>query len=145
VSERALRIAIAAVCVAGLGIAGYLTVTEASGDLPQCVAGGGGCETVAQSSYAELLGIKVAYLGLGGYVLIGATALLRGDAGRLSGAALALTGFGFSAYLTYLELFVIDAICQYCVASAIAMTVLMVLTMIRLLRYGGTRPGSVPS
>lgn len=132
-------------CVAGLGIAGYLTITEASGDLPQCVAGGGGCETVAQSSYAELAGTKVAYLGLGGYVLILASALVRGDAGRLGGTVLALTGFGFSAYLTYLELFVIDAICQYCVASAIAMTVLMVLTVARLLRYGGARPGSVPS
>ena len=56
-------------------------------------------------------------------MLLGA-ALLRGDAGRLAGFGLALVGFGYSVYLTWLELFVIDAICQWCVASAVLMTVL---------------------
>ena len=54
--------------------------------------------------------------------------------GRLAGFGLALIGFGFSAYLTYRELFTIKAICQWCVGSAIVMTALMILTAIRVLR-----------
>ena len=52
---------------------------------------------------------------------------LRAAATPAASAAslLALVGFGFSAYLTYLELFVIDAICQWCVASAVLMTILL--------------------
>ena len=52
----------------------------------------------------------------------------------------ALVGFGFSAYLTYLELFVIDAICQWCVASAVLMTILFGLNMVRMLSYTGRKP-----
>ncbi len=51
-----------------------------------------------------------------------ACALLRGDIARIAGFATALVGFGYSLYLTYLELFTIDAICQWCVASAVLMT-----------------------
>ena len=137
-SERALRIAAAAAALIGIGIAGYLSLTEAGGELPKCVVGGsGGCETVAQSKYAQLAGIEVAYLGLGAYVALLGAALIRGDLGRLGGALAALVGFGFSAYLTYLELFVIDAICQWCVASAVTMTVLLALNLARASGYLG--------
>ena len=61
-------------------------------------------------------------LGLGGYVAIALALLAPGERARVAAAALTLTGFGFSAYLTYLELFVIDAICQWCVASAVLLT-----------------------
>ena len=57
-------------------------------------------------------------------LLLGA-ALLRGDVARMGGFALSLVGFGYSVYLTYLELFKIDAICQWCVASAVLMTMLL--------------------
>ena len=73
-------------------------------------------------------------LGLGGYALILASLWLPGDNGRIAGALLALVGFGFSAYLTWLELFEIDAICQWCVASAVLMTILAVATSWRLVR-----------
>ena len=76
-------------------------------------------------------------LGIVGYVLLLVTALLRGDGARMGGFALSLTGFGFSVYLTYLELFVIDAICQWCVISAILMTVLFGLNPFRMLRFTG--------
>lgn len=59
---------------------------------------------------------------------------MRGEATRLWAAALALVGAGFSVYLTYLELFVIDAICQWCVASAVIMAVPAGLALARLLR-----------
>jgi uncharacterized membrane protein len=89
---------------------------------------------VQTSDYADLIGIPVAVLGLIGYVLILASLRVPGDAGRTMGAMLALAGFGFSAYLTYRELVTIDAICQWCVASAVLMTLLAVLTVWRLLR-----------
>lgn len=142
-SERALRIAVAATSLFGLAVAGYLSIEEWSGELPNCPVGGGGCATVALSDYSDLAGIPVPYIGLGGYLLILASSLVRGDPGRLAGAFLALVGFGFSLYLTYLELFVINAICQYCVASAVIMAALLGLTGARLIAYGA-RTDSVP-
>ena len=58
----------------------------------------------------------------------------RGEIGRSLTVLLALIGFGLSAYLTYLELFTIHAVCQWCVASAALMTCLAVLSIVRLLR-----------
>jgi uncharacterized membrane protein len=132
VTERRLRLAIAVLAVAGLAIAGYLTYVHYEDIKPFCVAGGGGCEKVQTSDYAKLIGIPVALLGLLGYVAILASLWVRGDAGRLAGAVVALVGFGFSAYLTYREIYTIDAICQWCVASAVVMTLLAVLTVWRL-------------
>ncbi len=83
------------------------------------------------SDYAELAGVPVALLGLIGYGAILASLALPGDVGRFAGAVLALAGFGFSAWLTYVELFEIDAICQWCVASAVIMTALAVVTLLR--------------
>lgn len=136
-TDRALRIAVLVVAAIGLAVAGWLSYEELRGELPNCPIGGGGCATVALSDYSDLAGIPVPYIGIVGYVLIIASTFLRGDAGRLSGAFLALVGVGFSAYLTYLELFVIDAVCQYCVASAVVMLILMALTWARLLAHGG--------
>ena len=73
-------------------------------------------------------------LGLAGYLAIAAALLVAGEPARLAAAGLAVSGFGFSAYLTYLELFVIDAICQWCVASAVLLTVLAGLTVWRVLQ-----------
>ena len=125
--------AIAVLALVGLGIAGYLTYVHYAGIHVLCAAGGG-CETVQNSSYAKLAGIPVPVLGLVGYAGILASLVARGEAGRLLTAGLALVGFGFSLYLTYLELFVIDAICQWCVGSAGVMTAIAVLAVIRLLR-----------
>jgi uncharacterized membrane protein len=134
VTDRRLVIAIAALGAAGLAIAGYLTYVHYAGIEPLCVAGGGGCERVQTSDYADLVGIPVALLGLIGYAGILASLLVPGDSGKLIGAVLALSGFGFSVYLTYRELFTIDAICQWCVASAIVMTAIAALTAWRLVR-----------
>jgi uncharacterized membrane protein len=116
----------------GIGVAGYLTYVHYEGISPVCSTGG--CERVQASSYSEIAGIPVALLGLIGYVGIGASLWLRGDVGRAATFLLALIGFGFSAYLTYLELFVIDAICQWCVASAVVMTALAAIAVARYLR-----------
>jgi uncharacterized membrane protein len=92
---------------------------------------------VAHSKYSHIAGINIAAIGIAGYVLILGAAALRGDPGRFAGLMFALIGFGFSAYLTYLELFVIDAICQWCVASAVLMTILFGLNAIRMVGYVG--------
>lgn len=132
-TDRRLRIAILVICVIGLGIATYLTVVHYTGG-PVACATGKTCSTVQHSVYAKLAGIPVPVLGLIGYLGILSTLAVRGDGGRIAGFGLALTGFLFSAYLTYREIFTIKAICEWCVGSAICMTVLTVLTAIRVMR-----------
>jgi uncharacterized membrane protein len=137
-SEGTLRRAIAFVAALGVGVATYIAIAESGGGAPACLAGGGGCETVANSSYSEIAGINVAIFGIVGYVILLATAFFASDAARFLGFAAALGGFGFSVYLTYLEIFTIEAICQWCVASAVLMTVLFLLNATRLIGYAGT-------
>jgi uncharacterized membrane protein len=132
--ERKLVFAIGAIALVGVGIATYLVYVHYAGIQPFCVSGGGGCEKVQTSDYAKLAGIPVAVLGLAGYLAILGSLFVPGDMGRFAGAAVALSGFGFSVYLTYRELFTIKAICQWCVASAVLMTLLAILTTVRLLR-----------
>jgi uncharacterized membrane protein len=122
----------------GIGIATYIAIADSGGGAPVCVAGGHGCQTVAESSYAHLAGVNIAIFGIVGYALLLACALLRGDGPRLAGFAISLIGFGYSLYLTYLELFTIDAVCQWCVASAILMTLLFTANAVRMLAYAGT-------
>jgi uncharacterized membrane protein len=136
-SEGTLRGVATFVATIGIAVAAYIAIADAGDGAPVCLAGGGGCKAVAQSSYSELLGIDVAVLGIAGYVLLLGCAFLRGDGARIAGFGLALAGFGFSIYLTYLELFVIDAICQWCVASAVLMTVLFAVNATRMLAYVG--------
>jgi uncharacterized membrane protein len=132
VADRRLSLAIAALAVLGLAVASYLTYVHYADIAPVC--SGGGCEKVQSSSYAELAGVPVALIGLVGYLAILGSLTLPGERGLLLSALLALIGFGFSVYLTYLELFEIDAICQWCVASAVLMTLLAGLCVARLLR-----------
>jgi uncharacterized membrane protein len=139
-SERNLRMTAAVLAVAGIAVAAYIAISEGGGGSPKCLVGGHGCETVAQSRYSHLAGINVAVIGIAGYVVLLAAALAPGDPGRFAGFFAALIGFGFSAYLTYLELFVIDAICQWCVASAVLMTLSLVVAGTRALAYAGREP-----
>jgi uncharacterized membrane protein len=131
--DRRLRIAGIVVSCIGLGIAVYLTIVHYSGGNVACT--NSGCHTVQTSIYAKLGGIPVPVLGLVGYITILASfVLLRGDLARMAGFGLVLIGFLFSGYLTYRELFTIKAICEWCVGSAVCMTVLMIITAIRAIR-----------
>jgi uncharacterized membrane protein len=136
-SERNFRIAAVILAIAGIGVATYIAIAESGGGAPKCLVGGHGCETVANSKYSDLLGINVAVIGIVGYVLLLGAAIVAGDLGRFAGFLTALIGFGFSAYLTYLELFVIDAICQWCVASAVLMTLSLAVAATRAFVYAG--------
>jgi uncharacterized membrane protein len=116
--QRALRVGLGALAVVGLLISAYLTWVHYAGVAPVCVGGSGGCETVQTSSYATIFGVPVAVIGLVGYTGLLLSASLRGEVGVYLGFLVALVGTLFSAYLTYLELFVIHAVCEWCVASA---------------------------
>jgi uncharacterized membrane protein len=140
-SETALRIAIGAVAIAGLGVAGYLTAVRASGDEAACVVGGG-CQTVQESEYSELAGVPVAVLGLVAYGALLVAALLPGPMGRALGLFTGLVGVGFSAWLTYAEIVLIEAICTWCVVSAVLITLALILTAARAAVAGRGPEGS---
>jgi uncharacterized membrane protein len=110
-----------AFAVAGFGVALYLTVVHYAHQQIAC-NGIGDCEYVNSSEYAELGGLPVALIGAGAYasvaLLLSLWLLLREENALLVAWGIALAAFAFSAYLTYIELFVIDAICVYCVVSA---------------------------
>jgi uncharacterized membrane protein len=133
VSERHLRVAIAGLALAGLAIAAYLAWAHYADVKPICT-GIGNCERVQSSSYSKLAGVPVAVIGLAGYAAILVSLALRGELGRVTGAFLAFVGLGFSGYLTWAELFRVEAICQWCVASAIVMALIAALATVRALR-----------
>ncbi len=128
--------ALIALSLLGMAVAGYLTYVETQGVAAFC-GPVGDCNTVQSSPYAKLFGVlHVSLLGLIGYMaILGVWAWGRWGWGRLCAYAplvvLALTLFGvlFSIYLTYLEPFVIGAVCIWCVTSAVIMTLLMLVSL----------------
>jgi uncharacterized membrane protein len=137
-SEGTLQRAIAFAAALGIGVAAYIAIAESGGGSPVCLAGSHGCATVAKSSYSHLAGINIAVFGILGYCLLLASAFFANDIARFGGFLVALGGFGYSVYLTYIELFKIEAVCQWCVASAVLMTILFLLAATRLIAYAGT-------
>ena len=106
----------------GLAIASYLLAVRVLGEAPSC-GPIKGCETVASSPYATVFGIPVALFGVGYSIVLAAARSgwwRRADRRALYAAyGLGLAGILAVAYLTYLELFVIDAICVWCVTYAV--------------------------
>jgi uncharacterized membrane protein/thiol-disulfide isomerase/thioredoxin len=128
--------AIPVLSIAGLGVAGYLAYVETQ--LMHAVCGPvGDCNAVQASPYARLFGvIPIGLLGVAGYLAILAAWIWgRLSCGRGSSyAALAVTGMAllgtlFSLYLTYLEPFVIKAVCIWCLSSAVIMTLLLLASL----------------
>jgi uncharacterized membrane protein len=143
-SARTLRIAMIVLTVLGIALASYLTYIHYAGIKPLCGTNGGGCEIVQTSQYSELVGVPVALIGLLGYVaILGSLLLPESETSRLATVVFTVVGCGFSAYLTYRELFSIHHICEYCVSSAVLVTILMVLAVWRFLRGDpGLRAGA---
>jgi uncharacterized membrane protein len=130
------RVIIALLALVGTFIALYLTLYKvgAVGNLTCSV---GSCETVNTSRWATFLGLPVAAWGLGTYLVILVLAIAgvqeRFEASRtLSLALLGISGWSvlFSAWLTYLELFVIKAICIWCLASAVLMLAIFAVSLL---------------
>jgi uncharacterized membrane protein len=132
------RMLVALVALAGVFVALYLTLYKL-GYIGTLACAVGSCEKVQTSKWATFLGMPVGMWGVGYYVgvlalsIAGLTPPLAESRG-LSRLLLAVTTVGvlFSLWLTYLELFVIDAICQWCVISAILATILFVLSWLDL-------------
>jgi uncharacterized membrane protein len=140
-SARTLRIILIVLTLAGVGVASYLTYVHYSGIKVLCT-GHGSCAKVQTSQYSKLAGVPVALIGLIGYVTILASLLLpESETSRFATACLTVIGFGFSAYLTGRELFSIHAICEWCVSSAVIMTLIVCLSIWRFLRGDGARAG----
>lgn len=130
--------ALLALAVVGTAIAAYLTRVAFDEEFNAVCGPLGDCHAVQSSQYAEVAGAPVALLGLGMYALllglIGARLRWRESPTlpALLGPATFALSFGgavYSAYLTYLELFVIDAICAWCVASACVVTAIWLLSL----------------
>ena len=131
-SDLGLRLAAALVALAGTAVAGYLTWAHYADASVICVAGGG-CESVQSSSYAKIAWAPVAALGLGAYATILALLVWDAPLARLAAATIALAGLLFSIYLLVVQLFVIDAICVWCLANDVVIApALAVLTGLRL-------------
>jgi uncharacterized membrane protein len=129
------RQALVLLALVGLLVATYLWLYKI-GVVGELKCGTGSCETVQASRYAELFGVPVALYGAAGYGALFAIGLagldpLRATDPRLTRllAAFATVGFLFSVYLTGVELFVLHAICRWCVASAVIMTAIWLLSL----------------
>jgi uncharacterized membrane protein len=118
-------LALALLSLPGMGVSAYLTYSHYV-DEPTICAGIGSCETVQTSEYSEVAGVPVALMGLGYFVAIAVLALARLadipaalDWGTPVAFTMALAGTAFVSYLTYVELFVINAVCPWCVSVAV--------------------------
>jgi uncharacterized membrane protein len=134
VSDRRLRLAVAVLALAGVAIAGYLTWARFAHESVACPIGGGGCETVQESRYAELAGIPVALLGLLLYVTVLGLVTWDAPAARQAVAAFGLAGTAFAAYLLVVQLAVIDAVCAWCLANDAVICLLAIAATLRLVR-----------
>lgn len=140
-----LRPVMLVLAVAGLAVAAYLTYVHYAGVRPACTAGQS-CIKVQTSQWSRLAGVPVALIGLLGYAaIVGSLLAPDGEESHLATLALTLVGFGFSAYLTFRELYSIHAICEWCVSSAVIMTLLLACALARYLVAGAPQPGSQPS
>lgn len=126
--------------IIGLAVSIYMTIFKLTGNEKMCI-GSGGCNTVNESPYAAIYGIPVAAFGIGGYLAILGVLALEKKGGKFFKAnatmlnfGLSLVGFLFTLYLVYLEIFVIKALCPFCLTSQIAMTLLFILAVIRLVQ-----------
>ena len=127
------RVALLALAVVGVLISAYLTWTHFAGLTPVCTGSGEGCQTVQSSRYASLLGIPVALLGLVAYGGLVFSVVVWAEIGIFLGFLISLVGTLFSVYLTYLEIFVIGALCQWCLASAVIMVAALVCATVAVL------------
>jgi len=121
--------------LAGIGVSSYLTWAHLAGQSVAC-GQSQDCDIVQQSVYSEVAGIPVALIGLAAYIILFLLTLVRGhipedleDYVPLAVFGVSLIGVLYSFYLTYLELYIIYAICRWCVTSAIIITAIFLLSL----------------
>ena len=144
-NDTILRRSAVGLASAGIVVATYLTVTHYAHVNPICTAHSDGCVTVAKSSYSVLGPLPVSLWGLGAYLCLIIVSLQQGFYVRLAAFFITFVGFCFSIYLTYLEVNVIHAICEWCVSSAIIMTVSFFIALIRFASELPVQPSTLRS
>ena len=128
-----------ALAILGLLVSIYMTVYKVTSNDNMCL-GSGDCSTVNASRYSEVNGIPVALIGVLGYAaIIGLHWLERkNDFFEQNGSmilfGISLFGFFFTLWLVYVEVAVLKALCPFCVTSQITMTIIFVLSIIRVVR-----------
>ena len=129
----------AALAIVGFLVSVYMTIYKLTSNDALCL-GSGDCSTVNASRYSEVYGIPVATIGIAGYfAILLAHGYERRDPffkhnGPIIIFGLSLTGFLFTLYLIYVEFALLKAICPFCLASQIAMTLIFTISIIRLVR-----------
>lgn len=140
ISDTFLRRAALVISGIGLLVALYLVFIKYFPTSTFCV-GAGGCEVVNTSVYSEIAGVPIAVLGALAYAFVLVVLILESrnelleQWGPLVVFGVALAGTIYSAYLTYIEVAVLHAICPYCVTSAVAMLLLFAAATMRLRKY----------
>lgn len=141
------RMLVAMLALFGALVSLYLTLFKV-GVIGEISCTVGSCNTVQLSKWATFLGLPVAAWGLGFYlatlaVSIAGTSDRLVDDRRISVALVAMSGWGvlYSGWLTWLELFVIDAICMWCVISAIIVAIIFIVALLDLREFGGADDG----
>jgi uncharacterized membrane protein len=139
------RMSAALLSLTGLFVSAYLYLYKI-GKIGSLACGAGGCETVQQSAWSRFAGIEVALIGLLGYaglLAVSLAALQPNLAERRWPTTLLLVlaalGVGFTIYLTYLELFVIHAICRWCVGSAAIIISIFIVALLEHRQLSRTR------
>ena len=133
------EITLIALAIIGLLVSVYMTIYKITSNDNMCI-GSKDCSVVNASRYSELYGIPVAVFGVLGYAAILAVLLFERNPGFLSQNGtmllfgLSLTGFLFTLYLIFLEIALIKAYCPFCIASQATMTLIFVLSVIRVVR-----------
>jgi uncharacterized membrane protein len=137
--EKRLSQLTIALTVIGLLVAIYMTIYAFTSNDSMCI-GSQDCSVVNASRYSKFYGIPVAVLGVAGYAAILAVLLLEKRIGFLqqNGSliffGISLAGFLFTLYLIYVEIALIKAYCPFCIASQTAMTLIFILSVIRVVR-----------
>ncbi|OGO74848.1 MAG: hypothetical protein A3K45_05160 [Chloroflexi bacterium RIFOXYC12_FULL_59_14] len=137
--DKRLHKASLVLVVIGIIVSIYMTIYKLTDNNAMCL-GNGGCSVVNTSKYSEIYGIPVALVGVGGYAAIllwhlleKRTEFLRQNA-TLFIFGLALAGFLFTLYLVYVEFAILKALCPFCLTSQAAMTIIFVISIVRLVR-----------
>jgi len=117
----------------------YLLVYKLTNNNAMCL-GNGGCHDVNFSPYSEIGGIPVSVFGIAAFLVIVGILVLEPrlkivkENGSLAIFGTSLAGVAFTTYLTWLEIFVIHAICPFCVAAVVIITLIFALAIIRLIK-----------
>ncbi len=135
-----LLLAVVLLGILGMAVAGYLTYVHYNEDALVCTVGG--CETVQQSDYSTMLGVPIAIFGLLMFLTVTLLAVARltdrspipSDMVTIAAWTLLLTSLLYYAYLTYIEIWELEAVCQWCVISSIVALLMFALESVLLTR-----------